>query len=139
MIQRHWDLQNTFEHYGTGDFEMLGWDALKDSGTLPLFSFAEIDSRQMHEQLLGTMPRELFGLASERPVSVDVMRHMFANRTAARFTDLDEVFLTLAREKEIEIQGPDGKVRSRTLRRLQSDDRIAFPDTLLLPGISRLR
>ena len=22
MIQRHWDLQNTFEHYGSGDFDM---------------------------------------------------------------------------------------------------------------------
>ena len=31
----------------------------------------------------------------------------------------------------------DGKVRSRTLRRLRPDDRIAFPDTLLLPGFSR--
>ena len=139
MIQRHWNLQNTFEHYGSGDFDMLGWDALKISETLPLFSFADIDSRQMHEQLLNSMPRELFGLASESPVSVDVVRHMLANRTAARFTDLDEVFLTLAREKEIEIRTPDGKVRSPSLRRLQPDDRIAFPDTLLLPGISRLR
>ena len=139
MIQRHWDLQNTFEHYGSGDFDMLGWDALKISETLPLFSFADIDSRQMREQLLNSMPRELFGLASERPVSVEVIRHMFANRTAARFTDLDDVFLTLAREKEIEIRTPDGKVRSPALRRLQPDDRIAFPDTLLLPGISRLR
>lgn len=30
MIQRHWDIQNTFEHYGRGDFGMLGWDALRD-------------------------------------------------------------------------------------------------------------
>ena len=134
MIRRHWDLQNTFEHYGSGDFDMLGWDALKISETLPLFSFADIDSRQMREQLLNSMPRELFGLASERPVSVEAIRHMFANRTAARFTDLDEVLLTLAREKEIEIRTPDGKVRSPALRRLQPDDRIAFPDTLLLPG-----
>ena len=93
----------------------------------------------MQEQLLDSMPRELFGLASESPVSVEVMRHMFANRTAARFTDLDKVCLELAREKEIEILTRAGKLRSRTLQRLRPDDRIAFPDTLLLPGISRLR
>ena len=138
MIQCHWESQNTFEHYGPGDFGMLGWDALKDSGTLPLFHFGEHDAEQMRKRLLNSMPRELFGLASESSVSVNVIRHMFANRTAARFTDLDEVFLTLAREKEINILNPDGKVRSRTLRHLQPDDLIAFPDTLLLPGISRL-
>ena len=138
MIQRHWDLQNTFEHYGPGDFEMLGWDSLRDSGTLPLFNFADIDAQQMHERLLNSMPRELFALASESPIPVCVMRHMFANRTAARFSDLDEVLLALVREREIEIRSPDGKVRSRALRRVQPDDLIAFPDTLLLPGFSRL-
>ncbi len=38
MIQRHWEIQNTFEHYGSGDFGMLGWDTLRDPGTIPLFS-----------------------------------------------------------------------------------------------------
>ena len=136
MIQCHWDISNTFEHYGPGDLGMLGWEALY-SRTLPLFHFEELEVLQMQEQLLNSMPGELFGLASETPVTVDVMRHMFANRTAARFTDLDAVILTLAREKEIEIRAPDGKVRARTLRHLRPDDRIAFPYTLLLPGISR--
>ena len=136
MIQCHWDISNTFEHYGPGDLGMLGWEGLY-SRTLPLFHFEELEVLKMQEQLLNSMPGELFGLASETPVTGDVMRHMFANRTAARFTDLDKVILTLAREKEIEIRAPDGKVRSRTLRHLRPDDRIAFPDTLLLPGISR--
>ena len=139
MIQRHWDIQNTFEHYGRGDFGMLGWDALKDAEQLPLFHFEELEAKQMQKQLLDSMPRELFGLASESPVSVEVMRHMFANRTAARFIDLDKVCLELAGEKEIEILTRAGKLRSRTLQRLRPDDRIAFPDTLLLPGISRMR
>ena len=139
MIQRHWEIQNTFEHYGPGDFGMLGWDALKDPGTPPLFHFEELEAEQVREQLLNSMPRELFGLASEDPVTVDAMRHSFANGTAARFSDLDGVVLQLAREKEIEVLASDGKVRSRTLTRLQPTDRIAFPDTLLLPGISRRR
>ena len=139
MIQRHWQLRNTFEHYGPGDFGMLGWEALKDSGTLPLFHFGELEDKQLREQLLNSMPRELFSLASEGPVTVDAMRHAFANETAAPFSILDEVVLQLAREREIDVLTPEGKIRSRTLTRLQSTDRIAFHTTLLLPGISRLR
>ena len=138
MIQRHWDIQNTFEHYGPGDFGMLGWDALKDSNTLPLFNFNRIDLEQMDAQLLESLPRELYGLASEQPVTVDAMRHILANRTAARFFDLDRIILQLAREREFDILNPNGKIRSRSLTRLRPGDRISLPSTLLLPGISRL-
>ena len=120
MICLHWELQNTFEHYGPGDFGMLGWDALKPDA-FSLFHFEELEAEQMRKQLL------------------DAMRHALANETAARFSDLDQVILRLAQEKEIEILSPEGKARLRTLRRLRATDRIAFPDTLLLPGISRLR
>ena len=114
MIQRHWDISNTFEHYGHGDFRMLGWDSLKNSETPPLFNFRELDERQMQEQLLNDMPQKLFSLTSEEPISVDAMRRELANRTAARFSDLDKVVLELFREKEIDILRPDDKVRSRT-------------------------
>ena len=137
MIQRHWDIQNTFEHYGPGDFGMLGWDALKDSKALPLFNFNAMDREQMDAQLLESLPRELHGLASEHPVTVDAMRHIFANRTAARFSDLDRVILQLAMEREFEILNHDGKVRSRSLKRLSPTDRIALPSTPLLPGLFR--
>lgn len=138
MIQRHWDIQNTFEHYGRGDFGMLGWDAL-NSETLPLFHFEELDAQRMREQLLNSMPNELFSLASERPVTIDTMRHMLANKTAARFSDLDKTIITLFQEREIEILNLDGKIYSRRLQRLKPTDRIGFPATLLLPvpGISR--
>ena len=136
MIQCHWNIQNTFEHYGPGDFGMLGWDAL-NSQTLPLFRFEQLESQQLQEQLLGSMPSKLFSLASDQPVSVDVMRHRLANETAARFSDLDQAILTLAHEREIEILNSDGKVRSRNQKRLHANDLITFPETLLLPGISR--
>ena len=136
MIQCHWNIQNTFEHYGRGDFGMLGWDAPRLQ-TLQLFHFGQLEARQLQEQLLESMPAKLFSLASEEPVTVDAMRHMLANKTAARFLDLDQATLTLAQEKEIIILNSDGKVRSRNLKRLHADDRITFPETLLLPGISR--
>ncbi len=137
MIQQHWDIHNTFEHYGRGDFGMLGWDTLKDSASLPLFQFSELDQQQMGDQLLGSLPRELFGLVSEQPVTMDALRHMLANRTAARFSDLDRTILRLVEEREFEILNPDGKVRSRSLKRLSPTDRVTLPSTLLFSGFSR--
>ena len=137
MIRCHWDIQNPFEHYGSGDFEMLGWDAL-NSGTLPLFHFEELEAKQMKEQLLNSMPKELFSLVSEVPVTVDVVRHVFANRTAARFSDLDEILLKLFKEKEFDILNPDGKKRSRNLKWIKPTDRIALPEMQLFPSLSRL-
>ena len=139
MIQRHWDISSTFEHYGSGDFEMLGWDALRSSETLRLFHFEEIEARQMREHLLNSMPAELHALAAEGPVTVQTVRHMLANRTAARFSDLDDTIVELVRGKEIEVLKADGKVRSRTFRRLRVDDRIALPRMSLLPGLGRRR
>lgn len=138
MIQQHWEISNTFEHYGRGDFGMLGWEGLY-SRTLPLFRFSGLDAEQMRAELLNSLPEKLFGLVSENPITVDTMRHMLANKTAARFSDLDETVLQLFRERELRILDPDGKVRSHSLRRLRPSDQIALPDTLLLPGFSRRR
>ncbi len=138
MVQCHWNSFNTFEHYGSGSFDMLGWDAL-NTGTLPLFRFEELDAQRMQEQLLNSMPAELYALAAENPVTVDVIRHMLANRTAARFSDLDKTILDLAREREFDILNPDGKRRSRALTRLGTTDLIALPRTRLFPGLSRLK
>lgn len=137
MIQQHWEIQNTFEHYGPGDFGMLGWDTLRDSRNLPLFRFRELDEQEMRDQLLDSLPRELFALVAEEAITVDALRHAIANRTAARFSDLDQITLQLAREREFEILDPDGKVRSRSLQRLRATDRIALSPNLWLPGLTR--
>lgn len=140
MIQCHWSSSNTFEHYGSGDFDMLGWNVLNsDTGALPLFRFTDMDAKRMQEQLLNSMPSKLYALAAEDPVTVDTMRHMLANETAARFFDLDEIVRTLAKEKEINIISPDGTVRSRIPKQLSRLDRIAIPTMRLFPGISRLQ
>ena len=82
MIQCHWNNFNTFEHYGSGDFDMLGWEAL-ESKTLPLFHFGGLDAEEMRKQLLNSMPNELFSWRPKKPVTIDTMRHTLANRTAA--------------------------------------------------------
>ena len=121
MIQCHWDNSNIFEHYGSGDFDMLGWDALH-TGNLPLFNFTDFDAERMREQLLHSMPLKLHALAADEPITIDGVRHMLANKTAARFSDLDKIVLSLAREREFNILGPNGKVRSRNLTRLDPTD-----------------
>lgn len=126
MMQCHWNNRNTFEHYGPGGFEMMGWDNL-NSGTLPLLRFGKIDERQMRKQILDAMPDRLFALASEGAITIDAVRHELANETAARFSDMDSIILELSREKEIEILDADNKVRSSRLRKLRPHDRIAIP------------
>ena len=139
MIQRHWDISETFEHYGSGDFEMLGWDALRSEDTLRLFRFAEFEAKQMQAQLLNAMPGELHALVVEEPITVQTMRHMLANKTAARFADLDDAVIALAGAMEMDILNANGKPRSRSLRRLRADDRIAMARKPLLPGLSLRR
>ena len=139
MLQCHWNSFNTFEHYGPGDFKMLGWDALKDTGTPPLFHFGAIDAEQMQRELLESMPAKLYALAADTPITIDAMRRILANETAARFSDLDEIIRRLNREKEFDIVNPDGKVRSRTLTQIKPTDRIAIPPMRWLPGFSPLQ
>ena len=133
MIQCHWDSSNIFEHYGSGDFDMLGWDALH-TGQVPLFNFTEFDANRMRDQLLHSMPVKLYALAAEGPIPIEKVRARLANETAARFSDLDQTILDLTRRREFDILGANGKVRSRSLTRLGPTDRIVIPPQRLFPG-----
>lgn len=139
MMQCHWDINNTFEHYGPGDFGMLGWDTFREPSSLPLFNFGELDAEHMVRGLLDTLAQEIHGLAQDGLVSVETIRHRLANRTAARFTDLDQVILQLFQEKEFAILTPDGNERLRVLKRLGPKDVISLRTTPLLPSLSRVR
>ena len=139
MMQCHWDVKNTFEHYGRGGLDMLGWDPLREPDSWTIFNFEELDSQHMKDDLLTSMPRELFNLASDSPVTVDAIHHTLANRTAARFSDLDKIILQLFREREFDLLTPTGKRRLRSLQNLQPSDLVCFPDTPLFPILSRVR
>ena len=130
MIQRHWAERSTFEHYGPAGLRMMGWDALNDKPDL--FRFTDEDQERLHAALLERMPPEIHALASETPVSVEMMRCMFANETAARFHDLDQVVIDLFRGKEVDILDARGRRRTSGLQRLRHDDRIALPHQLSL-------
>lgn len=138
MINCHWNNSNMFEHYGSGDFDMLGWDALVSGGTIPLFNFGELDAAELRRRLLESMPSELYSLITDAPVTVDAMHHMFANRTAGRFSDLDDVVLQLARAGEFDILSANNRPRSKRLSRLNPTDRISLPERQMFPSWGRL-
>ncbi len=135
MIERHWENENTFEHYGHGGIGMLGYDSLQDHNAVPLFNFRQDDREQMCVQLLDSIPGKIHALASEHPVTVNETRCALANETAASFFDLDLVILQLAKGKELDILNSTGEKRSRSLTRLKPTDRISLPPTPMLINI----
>ena len=137
MVQCHWKNFNTFEHYGSGGLDMMGWDPLK-SGLLPLFGFSQYDADLLHEQLLRTIPEELSMYDSSSRLSVADFRAAVANRTAARFSDLDKALSSLAYGGELDILTKDGKLRHKGLVRLDPSDLIVPSVTPMFPGWSRL-
>ena len=137
MVQCHWNNFNTFEHYGSGGLDMMGWDPLK-SGLLPLFNFDQFDADLLHQQLLDTIPEELALLDFSTPLSVERFRAAVANRTAARFSDLDKALSSLASAGEFDILTENGKLRQRGLSRLSPSDLITLPSRPMFPGWSKL-
>ena len=137
MVQCHWNNFNTFEHYGSGGLDMMGWDPLK-SGLLPLFGFDQYDADLLHQQLLDTIPEELALLDFSTPLSVERFRAAVANRTAARFSDLDKALSTLASAGEFDILTENGKLRHKGVSRLSPSDHIALPSRPMFPGWSKL-
>ena len=137
MVQCHWNNFNTFEHYGSGGLDMMGWDPL-GSGLLPLFGFSQFDADLLYQQLVETIPSEISSLHLSSPLPVGDFRAAVANRTAARSSDLDRALSALASAGEFDIQTKDGKVRQKGLTRINSSDRIALPLRPMFPGWPKL-
>ena len=133
MIQRHWELAGTFEHFGPGGLKMLGWDERAD---YPLFGFGHDERTLVQRQLLESIPAEIHALAADGPITVDALRAVLANQTAAPFEVLDTALLELYKGKEIEIRGAGGSLRGQSATSLNLTDLIGVPRQLLLllPG-----
>ena len=140
MIERHWAIQNAFEHIGTGGFQMLGYDAILDySAEPPLFNFSEIDQESMRRELLNEMPRELYEFIGSDSLSVESIHKIWANKTAARFSDLDAIITRLVKEGEFDLIGADGRNKNRRLiKTISPMDSIVLPTNTLLKIFSRI-
>ena len=137
MIQCHWRNYNSFEHYGSGGLDMMGWDPLK-SGPLPLFGFSEFDLEFLHQELVAALPKYLADSGVSLPMSVKNFRTALANDTAGRFEDLDRAALALAREGDFDILTQSGKLRGRSISRLDPSDQISLTSHPMFPGLSGL-
>ena len=137
MVQCHWNNFNTFEHYGSGGLDMMGWDPLR-SGLLPLFGFSQFDADLLFRQLVDTIPHEISFFDLSSPLPVKDFKTAVANRTAARFSDLDQALSALASAGEFDILTKDGKLRQRGLTRLDPSDLISRPLRPMFPGWPKL-
>ena len=135
MMQCHWRNYNSFEHYGLGGFNMMGWDSLRD-GSIPIWNFDEFDAEQLHNSLVSSLPTRLLEIGL--PLSVEEFHTVLGNSTAGRFDDLDRAVLALSRAGDVDILAESGKFRSREIRRLNSSDRINFTVRPMFSGMSFL-
>jgi len=121
MLRVHWDVANTFRHYGPSGLDMLGWDSLKCVENLMLFGFGKVDSENMRRKLAIEMPRKLFSLG---PITFGDLLLTCANNTAATSDDLQHVLLELAKANEICIANENGRRRSSSIRIIRPHDCI---------------
>ena len=133
MLECHWRIRNSFAHYGdTFGPEMLGFEAL-ERRQVPLLTFDEGDRREMNATLGRLLMPQLYDKLKANPVPFMGVLNHFGNRTAATSADFNEVVLAARDRRDIQIVGPDGRPRSRSLRVIKPDDAIVLPPQLTLP------
>ncbi len=126
MLGVHWDQQNSFYHYGSGGLYQLGYDMRRMDYDDGLFSFRQEDKHAMREQLQNKLPGRLFKVMSGSSVTVEEFLRAVGNETAAQNEDILDVLRQMAASRDIEIQGPDGKVR-RPKTKPSLGDRLIQP------------
>ena len=142
MVMRHWAVANAFEHIGTGGFQMLGFDALLKSDETPLFNFTDWDREMMQQELLETMPQELYKLLKAvdlNALSVHAIHEIWANKTAATYSQIDCILTSLVQEREFDMMGKDGREKNRNrIKTVGPTDSIILPRSFVLQGLSRI-
>ena len=133
MLECHWKIRNSFAHYGESFGPgMLGYDAL-ESSQMPILTFNDRDRDEMNAQITDRLMSALHGRLMEGPMPFREMPDRFGNRTAATSSDFNDIVLASRGQHEIEIVGPDGHPRSRSLQIVRPDDMLVRPAQLTLP------
>lgn len=138
MLDCHWESHNSFAHYGESfGPKMLGHEALERS-KVPLLTFDDGDRKDMNAALTEEFMPELHGKLQAGPLPfVGVLDH-FGNRTAATIADLRNIVLAARNAGEIQIVGPDGRLRlSSSLRIIQPNDALVLHPQLKLPYMGK--
>lgn len=127
MLNCHWKIRNAFAHYGESfGPKMLGYDALA-SGQVPILTFNDNDREEMNTQIRDQLMSTLHGRLVQGPMDFREMPNLFGNSTAATYSDFNDIVLAWCGQRELEIVGPDGRVRRQSLEIIKPNDKIALP------------
>ena len=133
MLDCHWKIRNAFAHYGESfGPKMLGSEALEGS-KVPLLTFNDGDRREMSAALAEQLVPQLHGKLKAGGLRFSGVLDHFGNKTAATIADFNNLVVSARGAGELQIVGPDGKPRSRSLQIIRQDDRIVLPPQLTLP------
>ena len=133
MMNTHWVQQNYFNHVGPGGFGMLGWDTIENYRNALRFDFNDLDRKSMIKDISEQLPRMLHDRLLDGHISINKVHAEFANETAAKFSDMDDVILDLLHEDELAIFDGNGKRKSnRRIKIVKGSDQIALPTDISL-------
>lgn len=116
MARLHWEVQNTFAHYGGAGFNALGFDASIDLSQITLFDFGQQAQELSRKAAIEQLPKLIYADAGQdgEPVSI---RHLFGarcNDTPLTKPLIDDAITELRSLGEIEVVSSDGKIKPRT-------------------------
>ena len=133
MLDCHWKSRNAFAHYGESfGLKMLGFEALEGS-TVPLLTFNDGDREEMNAALAEQLVRQLHGKLKTGGLRLSGVLDHFGNKAAATIADFNNLVVSARNAGELQVVGPDGRPRSRSLQIIRQDDRIVLPLQLTLP------
>lgn len=96
----------------------------------------------MQQELLQTIPQKLYELLRAvdlNVLSVHAIHEIWANKTAAPYSDIDGIITSLVKEGEFDVIGMDGRERSRNrIKTVNPTDSIVLPQSFVLHGLSRI-
>lgn len=126
MLGVHWDIQNSFRHFGRGSLFSLGFDVRLIESKDALFNFANEDRERLQAELLQELPGEIHSCMQGQSISIESLLERIGNRTAATNDDLFGVLTELAQAKEFEVMSSKGTVK-RSSSRIKTSDRLVLP------------
>lgn len=123
MGRIHWELENTFEHFGRAGFDALGFDPKVDvrQGMMD-YTFDDCARTRSEKAVLEQLPPLLYR-DTAKPLTKRQVFEARCNDTPVIGAIVDSQLAELRDKKEIIIHGPDGSER-RSTRSFSWDDRI---------------
>lgn len=117
MARQHWAMSTHSVYQGQAGLNMLGFVPERDLAQLPInFGFDMDAATRTKAALMTDLPPLIFGRpAGLAPPSIGGLFSSVCNQTAATIELVSQSLLDLRKEGEIEIVGPDGRPKPRSV------------------------